>query len=312
MLLRTSFRDVKIGTKFNLSLMLIFIIGISLSGAALSAGLQQRAQEHVNSKAQILIQTINSVRNYTQEQVNPLLAPRLENEPGFIPQAIPTFSAREVFENFRKNEEYKNFFYKDAALNPTNLRDQADKFESDLVKYFRDHPDKKEDSGFRNLPEGKVFYMARPFAITQQKCLQCHSTPSVAPKSLLDAYGTENGFGWKLNEIVAAQIISVPAEEVFANAHRSFSLVMGVLIVIFALVVIAVNFLLKRLVLERIIKIAKTAQEISTRKMDANFEETSQDEIGALAVAFNRMKSSFEIALNLLNQRKNKFSNSNK
>lgn len=304
MLLKTYFKNVKLGTKFNLFLMMVFIIGISLSGAALSTALEQRAENEVTSQAAILMQTINAVRNYTQDHVNPLLVPRLETESAFIPEAIPTFSVREVFETFRKNEEYKNFFYKDAAPNPTNLRDKADSFETKLVEDFRNHPATKEVSGFRNLPEGKVFYIARPFIITKQSCLQCHSTPTIAPKNLLASYGSENGFGWKLNDIVAAQIISVPAEEVFDSAHRSFSLVMGILIGIFTIIVILINLLLRKAVLQRIRKIAKTAQEVSTGKINADFEEKSKDEIGALAVAFNRMKSSLEIAIKLLNQQK--------
>lgn len=284
--------------------MIVFIIGISLSGAALSTTLEQRAENEVTSQATILMQTINAVRNYTQDHVNPLLVPRLETESTFIPEAIPTFSVREVFETFRKNEEYKNFFYKDAAPNPTNLRDKADSFETKLVEDFRNHPATKEVSGFRNLPEGKVFYIARPFIITKQSCLQCHSTPTIAPKSLLATYGSENGFGWKLNDIVAAQIISVPAEEVFDSARQSFSLVMGILIGIFTIIVILINLLLRKAVLQRIRKIAKTAQEVSTGKINADFEEKSKDEIGALAVAFNRMKSSLEIAIKLLNQQK--------
>ncbi len=305
MLLKTYFKkDVKLGTKFNLFLMVVFIIGISLSGATLSTALEQRAEDEVTSQAAILMQTINAVRNYTQDHVNPLLAPRLETESAFIPEAIPTFSVREVFETFRKNEEYKNFFFKDAAPNPTNLRDKADSFETKLVEDFRNHPETKEVSGFRNLPEGKVFYIARPFIITKQSCLQCHSTPTIAPKSLLASYGSENGFGWKLNDIVAAQIISVPAEEVFDSAHRAFSLIMGILIGIFTIIVILINFLLRKAVVERIRKIAKTAQEVSTGKINADFEENSKDEIGALAVAFNRMKSSLEISIKLLNQQK--------
>lgn len=304
MLLKTYFKNVKLGTKLNLFLIMVFIIGISLSGAALSTALEQRAENEVTSQATILMQTINAVRNYTQDHVNPLLVPRLETESAFIPEAIPTFSVREVFETFRKNEEYKNFFYKDAAPNPTNLRDKADSFEIKLVEDFRNHPATKEVSGFRNLPEGKVFYIAQPFIITKQSCLQCHSMPTIAPKSLLATYGSENGFGWKLNDIVAAQIISVPAEEVFDSAHRSFSLVMGILISIFTIIVILINFLLTKAVLQRIRKIAKTAQEVSTGKINADFEEKSKDEIGALAVAFNRMKSSLEIAIKLLNQQK--------
>lgn len=302
MLLKNSFSDLKISTKINLFLMLVFIIGIALSGTVLSTVLQQRAQEEVVSKAQILIQTMNSVRKYTDTHITSLLEDELKTSPEFIPETVPAFSAINVFENLRHDEAYKNFFYKEATLNPTNLRDKADSFETELVKQFRSEPATKELSDFRTLPQGRSFYIARPLAVTQQSCLQCHSTPAAAPKSQLEAYGTENGFGWKLNEIIAAQVISVPADEIFNNARQSFSTVMGVLVIIFALVVLVMNLLLKRTVLQQIKRMAQTAQKVSTGDMSSDFGRPSKDEIGVLAVAFNRMKSSLEIALNLLEQ----------
>jgi len=293
---------MKIGTKLNLLLTLVFVSGILISGAALSSVLQQKAQDEVTSKALILIQTISSVRNYTDKHITPLLESRLQTDPVFIPETVPAYSAINVFEDLRKNDAYKNFFYKEATLNPTNLRDKADSFETNLVNQFRSEPATKELSGFRSLVEGKSFYIARPLAVTQQSCLQCHSTPAAAPKSQIEGYGTENGFGWKLNEIVAAQIISVPAGDIFNSARRSFSLVMGVLVIVFAMVAILMNLLLRRTVLQRIKKMAKIAHDVSTGDMNSDFGKPTKDEIGALAVAFNRMKSSLEIALRLLNQ----------
>lgn len=120
---------------------------------------------------------------------------------------------------------------------------------------------------------------------------------------MLTSYGSEHGFGWKLNEIVAAQVLYVPAEEVFSSVRRSFYLVMGVSICVFVIVILTINFLLSKAVIQRIRKIAKTAQEVSIGNMDAEFTEKSQDEIGALALAFNRMKSSLEISMRLLNQK---------
>lgn len=298
------FKNVNIHTKFNIIMTMIFMLGIFLSSTALSRVLEHRAEEELTSKAMVLFATMNSVRNYTQNHINPLLAPKLETESAFIPEAIPTYSVREVFESIRSDGEYKNFFYKDAAPNPTNLRDKADEFETQLVKEFRVHPQTKQRSDFRNLPEGKVFYIARPFAIKEQKCLQCHSTPAIAPKSLLTSYGSEHGFGWKLNEIVAAQILYVPAEEVFHSVRRSFYFVMGVIICVFVIMISTINLLLKKAVLQRIRKISKTAQEVSIGNMDAEFTEKSQDEIGALAVAFNRMKSSLEISMKLIHHKK--------
>ena len=103
-------RDIKLATKFNLLLMLVFIGGILISGAALSKVVEQRAQDEVTAKALILIQTMNSVRDYTSTHINPLLAPRLESEPVFIAETVPAFSATEVFGNLRKNEDCRKLF----------------------------------------------------------------------------------------------------------------------------------------------------------------------------------------------------------
>ena len=302
MFFQTYCKNTKISTKFNFFVILIFIIGILLSGSTFWMALEQRAEAEVSSKALGLMETINGVRNYTQDRINPLLKERLETESKFTPEAIPTFSAREVFEYFRKNSGYESFIFKDAAPNPTNLRDQADKFETKLVKEFQDRPTSQKN-GWRDFAFGKAFYTARPFALTKPSCLECHSTPDNAPKSLLTTYGTKNGFGWKLNDIVAAQIVYVPAEEILRSVRRSFMITLGILIGTFLLIVLLINFLLKRTVIQRIQKIAKTAQAVSRGDLKADFEEDSKDEIGILVIAFNRMKSSVEVAMKLLNQR---------
>lgn len=300
MLKNITLKNLKIGAKFNLLLILVFIVSIVGSGVALSSVLQKRAQNEVASQAQILIEMVNAVRNYTQNRIVPLLEARLKTSPTFIPEVIPTFSSKEVFENFRKKPEYKNFFHKDATLNPTNLAAQADKFETQLVERFRNDSKIKEITGFSNLPEGEVFYIARPLKITQDKWLRCHSTPDRAFKSQLANYGSENGFGWQLNQIVSAQIISVPSEDIFANAKQTWTLVMGLLIAIFAFVVFLINFLIKKYVIQRIRKIEKIAQKVSVGDMSADFEESSKDEIGGLAEAFNRMKASLKMAMEML------------
>lgn len=304
MSLKTRFINIKIGTKFNLLLTIVFIVGISLSSIALSKMLEQRAQDEVTSQSLLVMETMNSVRNYTQDYVNPMLKQRLEAETTFIPAAIPTFAVREVFEMFRKHSDYQDFFYKDAALNPTNLRDKADNFEVNLVNQFRQKPNIKEVSGFRTMPAGKMFYIARPFVINDQKCLQCHSSAAIAPKSLLATYGDQHGFGWKLHEIVAAQIVYVPSESVFKAANKLFSAFIGVIVTIFFAVILLINFLLRKAVIQRIKNISRTAQAVSIGEMSADFEENSRDEIGVLVTAFNRMKSSLAIAMDMLNHQK--------
>jgi len=294
---------MKIGRKVNIILMIVFIGGILISGTAFSNVLQQKAENEVTSKAVVLMQFANSLRKYTNDRVQPLLLPKLDTQEQFIRESIPSFSVREVFEILRQNPDYTNFIYKDATLNPINLRDKADPFEADIVNKFRQDTESKTAQGFRTISGEKLFYSARPFKIEQQSCLRCHTTPELAPKSQIVTYGRDNGFGWKLNDIVATQIIYIPAEAVFKSSNQSLILVLVVLAIIFAAILIVINLLLKRTVLQRIRKISAVAEQVSVGDMDANFGKQGKDEIGVLAEAFNRMKYSLEIALNMLNNK---------
>ncbi len=296
------FNNIKINAKFNTLLIFAFIIGIILSGITLSNILYQRAQYEITIQAELLMQTMNSLRFYTQDHVNPLLKPQLATASKFIPEAIPTFSVREVSLYLSKNTGYKDFHYKDAALNPTNPRDQADDFETKLVNEFKSKPLLPELTGFRSTPDGNKFYTARPFVVKEKRCLECHSHPDIAPKSLIATYG-KRGFGWKLNEIIAAQIVYVPSDEVFDNAISSFVKMMSLVITIFIAVILLINFLLKKVVIVRIKNIANTANVISKGDMSSNFQEDSKDEIGLLAIAFERMRASLLIAMDLLNHK---------
>jgi HAMP domain-containing protein len=294
------FNQLKLSKKFNIFLFSIFLGAVVVSGIAFAAILNRNAEYQVTTKANLLLQTMLAVRQYTLVQVNPQLAARLETEPEFLPQTVPGYSAREVMENLRKNPEYSNFFYKEATLNPTNLRDKADAFETRIVEKFRSDPKLEETTGYRASPAGDLFYIARPITITQQSCVRCHSTPEAAPKSQLATYGRDNGFGWQLNEIVGAQIISVPASNVIASAHRASLIFAGVLTAIFALLILVINFLLKRVVINPLNQMAHVANEVSMGNMEAEFEQSSNDEIGKLAAAFNRMKTSLVMAMDML------------
>lgn len=297
-------KDLKLANKFNLILIFVFLIGLLISGASLSTLLQQRVQQEVTSKADVLLQTMSAVRSYTNENIAPLLTSQLETSQEFIPETVAAFSATTIFDKFRKNANYQDYIYREAALDPTNLRDRADKFETQLIERFTKEPANTQNSGFRTFPAGEFFYIARRFTITDASCLRCHSTPDKAPKSQIAVYGNENGFGWQLDKTVFAQIIYVPASKVFAAARQFWLLTIVMLFAISAVVMIVINLLLKRTIIKPIMQISKVAQAVSTGKANADFEQRSNDEIGALTASFNRMKSSLEIAKMLLERKK--------
>lgn len=301
--IKSRLKNLKLGAKLNLLLLLIFLGVVSTSGWALSRVLESNTENEIASKALLLIETMSSVRDYTSTQVNPELAPRLEVEEQFIPQTVPAYSAREVFENLRTREPYSNFFYKEATLDPTNLRDKADDFETEVVNEFREQPELEELRGFRPLSGGELFYVARPLPISKESCLRCHSTPEVAPRSQIATYGRENGFNWELNEIVGAKIIYVPASTVFSAARRSQLLVIGIMSSFFLVGIVLLNLFVKSAVIKPLKRMAQWSKQVSTGNTTVEFKHQSNDEIGLLAASLNRLKTSLEMAMNMLNQK---------
>ncbi|MGB5967978.1 MAG: DUF3365 domain-containing protein [Spirulinaceae cyanobacterium] len=285
---------LKLGTKFTVLLLLIFLGGMVLSSVALSGAMQSRAENEVVAKAEILMQTMSSVRNYTSNNIKYLLDKHLNWSSEFAPETVPAYSAREVFEDFRHQPEYKNFLYKEATLNPTNLRDQADEFETQLIEQFKQDPITKEIKGYRQGLAEKYFFIARRVSVEQESCLQCHSLPQLAPEHMLKTYGNEHGFGWKLGEIVAAQTIYVPASQVFAQGSRYLILVISIFTSIFALAILFINLLLNRTVVKPLKQLTRIAQKATNQESEPTDLLQNLailgDEPGQLAKAFQDMK----------------------
>jgi len=138
----------------------------------------------------------------------------------FHAQSVPAFAATEIFNYLR--EKYPEYSYKEAALNPTNPRDRSTDWEADIINQFRNNADQKDDAGSRDTPNGQAMWYARPIKINNESCLKCHNTPNDAPPEMLKQYGLANGFGWKLNEIIGAQIVSVPVATPLSMAETAF------------------------------------------------------------------------------------------
>ena len=291
--------NLKLGFKLNLLLAGILLFLSIAMGIILSRVLQNHAEQVIVDQASLLIETMNSVRNYTSTQIDPELSERLETEEAFLPQTVPAYSAREVFEHLRTSEEYSQFFYKEATLNPTNIRDKADEFETEIVETFRNEPIKQQQ-GFRSIPGGEIFYIARPIKIEKESCLRCHSVPSAAPNSQIASYGNENGFGWQLNEIVGAQVISVPSSQVFDAARQLRYLVMGRVTIFLLAAGALLNLFLKFAVTNPIKKMSSSSKQLSMGDMDTEFEQKGNDEIGILAASLNRLKISLKMAMEML------------
>lgn len=283
--------------KFNLVLLVVFLAGFAVSGYISYRLLQNNAKEAVSYNAGLMMETALAIRGYTVEQVRPHMEMQLMRV--FLPQSVPAYAATETLNAVRK--KYPDYFYKEATLNPTNPRNRATDWEADLVHEFRNSADAKEIIGERDTPTGRSLYIARPIKISNAACLACHSVPSAAPATMLKLYGEANGFGWKHNEIVGAQVVSVPMSLPIQDAERAFYTFMASLFGVFLLTFIALNLMLSRMIILPISRMSDDADQVSTGNFDiSEFPESGKDEIASLAGSFNRMRRSLQQAMKMI------------
>jgi len=284
--------------KFNIVLTLVFAAGIAVSAWVSYELLQRNAKQEVLRNAGLMMEASLSIRGYTVSQVKPHLESQLAET--FLPQTVPAFAATEIFNSLRK--KYPDFTYKEATLNPTNPRDRAVEWEADVVNYFRNaSASMNELTGERDTPGGRMVYIARPIQIKDPACLACHSVPSAAPASMIKLYGENNGFGWKPNEIIGAQIVSVPMSLPIKNANDAFMVFMGSLAAIFVVTFIVLNVMLSVMIIRPIARMSGSADKVSQGDFDVpEFPKTGKDEISVLGTSFNRMRRSLQKALKLI------------
>jgi HAMP domain-containing protein len=289
---------MKLIAKFNLAFIAVFGCGLAIAGFLSCRFLQDDARNQVLRQAGLMMETAQSARAYTNQQLKPLLEPEQRAKNVFIPQTVPAYAATESFLYLR--QAYPAYTYKEATLNPTNLRDRAVDWEADVVSIFRNHQDRKEVIGDRDTPDGRSLYLARPIH-APEPCLECHSVPAKAPRAMIKMYGTANGFGWHPNEIVGAQIVSVPMSIPIGIANRAFQTLMLYLGPVGLGTLIILDLALVSIVIRPVMRLSRMADEISKGNLDVpELPAKGNDEIAALAGSFNRMYLSLKKAIQMI------------
>lgn len=287
---------MKLLFKFNLVFLVVFAVGIAAAGYVSWRLLERNARDEIAQNARLLMDAALSTRSYTGSQVGPLLQTQMKYT--FLPQSLPAYAAAEVFSDLRK--KHNEYSYKEAALNPTNPRNRAVDWESDIITQFRNNKDSKEIIGDRDTPTGRSFYVARPMR-AGESCLPCHSTVDAAPKTMIERYGPANGFGWVLNDVIAAQIISVPTEIPLNRAKEAFTVFMTSIGIVFVVIGIVLNLMLWQMVIRPIGKLSGFADRVSLGELEIpEFKRTSNDEIGMLSRSIGRMRTSMVQAMKML------------
>ncbi len=285
--------------KFNVVMIAAFVVGLVLAAVFINSLSQITARRGVLSEAATMMSEVNATIHYTEAQVAPLLARPLKVQ--FIPQTVPFYAAQRTFDLLAK--ERPDYSFRQPTENPTNPADRPEAWESEIIDKLKAQPGLTSLTTERTTNAGEILSFSQPVRVTRD-CLACHSTPQAAPPSMIDVYGSANGFGWKLGSIVGAQVVSVPERVALTRARHSLYTIMGALAVVFVVMLVLLNVLLHAFIISPVRRISRTADEVSLGNLDVpEFDHSSRDEIGSLALSFNRMRRSLVAAFRLLEEK---------
>ena len=249
---------MRIELRFGLILAACFVFGVAVTGYISYTLEFRQAQAQVNEKSRVLLEMGLALRNYTSTQIAPLVT-----ELGFAefhPQMVPSYGAQTTLAALQ--QRFPDFRYRESSLNPTAIEDRATDWEVGLLRAFQADPELKELSGETGRAAAQHFYIARPLKMPSTDCLQCHSTPEVAPASMVTHYGN-NGFGWKMGDVIGMQLVEVPVAGSNAQALKGLLVTLGSLSCVLVLTFSIFLLLLRRYVTHPLEAIIRNTRQTS-------------------------------------------------
>lgn len=188
--------------------------------------------------------TAIAVRKYTTDHVRTHL---LKDETEFHPASVPAFSANTTMKYLETL--YPGYAYREVAINPTNLADKARGWEEEIIQNFQADPGKTEYFHVTGQDENKFLHYIKPIRISEESCMQCHSTPDKAPPAMIAKYGDQYGFGWQMGEVVGAQIVTVPMSVPLGESRGQMVVYITSIFIVCTMFFILLNLMLNKVII---------------------------------------------------------------
>ena len=157
--------------KFNLVLLLVFLVGLGVAGWISREILIRNAREEVARNAGLMMETALAVRGYTISQVRPHLDMQLMR--AFLPQSVPAFAASRDDE--RAPQEVPGLLLQGGDAQPHQPAQPGGRLGGGHRPGVPEPARGEGARGERDTPTGRALYIARPIQIGNPACLGCHS-----------------------------------------------------------------------------------------------------------------------------------------
>jgi HAMP domain-containing protein len=138
--------------------------------------------------------------------------------------------------------------------------------------------------------------------VSQPGCLQCHGEPEKVHPEITGQYGKTSGYNYKDGEIVGLELTGVPIADVNALAMERTLVAVGLLTVMFGLIFVTINILVRRNLISPILEITNAAHAVVKGDLDRALDIQRNDEIGDLARSVELLRRSFAQVMKRFNK----------
>ena len=240
--------------RINLKIIIGFFILFYIIIASLFYSFyKQLVIEDAKQEVTSILNTTNALRSYIENVQKPVIYELKEDgklyEDYFNPKILSaSYIARNIHQVYANTQLAKNnipYRYKLAATNPRNPKNKADIFETKILNQFRSG-DIKEFSTILKEKEQEYFFTAIPIAKNKESCMRCHSVPEIAPKEMIELYGTTAGFNEKIGDIRAMISLKIPVSNIIQAHIKEFFLSSFIVFIIFVIFYIFIYIIYKK------------------------------------------------------------------
>jgi len=290
-------KRTSVARRLNLVLLAFYVGSILIAAPVVYLVTAKQVNEQARQELTMLVDMVKSIQSYVAKHMRPFLIEKgLFHSPGFS-GIVATSLVAETFKELQPG-----YYIKNASDNPLNPKNQPQPFEKELLAKFR--ADRSiEGATEAGVLNGKSMLVSAAPKLSAKGCLRCHGDPEKAPEEITKEYGKAAGYGYGLDDVVGVSVVGVPLGDVRALAMERSLIVVGMLTILFAVIFLAINAMVRNSLLKPVLEAAQTAQDIAQGKVDQPIAVTRNDEIGDLTHAIELLRRSFVAALKRLQSR---------
>jgi HAMP domain-containing protein len=282
--------STSISTTFNRGLISIYLVSLSLAIPGIYVLTKNELYSQANKELKLMVDVVRSVRGIVRERTRPHFLPKGEF---FPPVVSSTVMAKELSTQLKILQP--NYLIRMVSDNPLNQENYPGDVELNILRNLRyGHAD--DGILMTGTLQGREYLISAAAAKVKDGCLICHGSPKTAPKAIVEKYGTTSGYGWESGEIIGASLVGVPLDHFNSVLIKRFSIVIGTITLVFAIILLALNRMVKQKIIQPIQQITETAADVSHGRSNQPFYSERDDEIGALIRSFELMRRSVNIA----------------